>query len=50
MFADSARHNSVADTFLCMYTTNGAPGLDGYVDWVVEDLKWGTLQDDLGTD
>ena len=33
-----------------MYTTNGAPGLDGYVDWVVEDLKWGTLQDDLGTD
>lgn len=50
MFADSARHNSVADTFLCMYTTNGTPGLDSYVDWVVEDLKWGTLQDDLGTE
>lgn len=27
-----------------------APGLDGYVDWVVDDLKWGTLQDGLGTE
>lgn len=33
-----------------MHTTNDTPDLDGYVGWVVDDLKWGTLQDDLGTE
>ena len=46
----SARHNSVADIFQHMHITNGTPDLDGYVDWVVDDLKWGALQDDLGTE
>lgn len=26
------------------------PDLDGYFDWVVEDLKWGTLVDDLASE
>ncbi|MGZ7496505.1 hypothetical protein ACXM2N_05340 [Corynebacterium sp. ZY180755] len=39
MCADSARR-----------TTNDTPDLDGYVGWVVDDLKWGTLQDDLSTE
>ncbi|CAM2960617.1 hypothetical protein COJE103337_10055 [Corynebacterium jeikeium] len=50
MCADSARRKGVADTFQRMHTTNDTPDLDGYVGWVVDDLKWGTLQDYLGTE
>lgn len=48
--ADSSRHKGVTDRFRGMHTTNDIPDLDGYVDWVVDDLKWGTLLEDLGTE
>ncbi|WP_158255471.1 hypothetical protein [Corynebacterium sp. J010B-136] len=33
-----------------MYATNDTSDMDSYVDWVVDDLKWGTLVDYLASE
>ena len=41
--------HGVTDIFHCMHTINDTSDVDGYVDWVVDVLKWGTLVDDTAS-